>query len=359
MKRTLALALSAIMLLGALSGCGSSQTDTTGKTNTPTNSSGDSSNSASDTLVVYTARSESLNNAVIENFEADTGIKVEVITGGTGEVLKRVQSEASNPQGDICWAADEAMLEDYAEYFEYYVSPEDAMMLDGYKNTSGLYAPAFCDPTVFIVNTDLAGDIEINGFEDLLNPALKGQIAGGDPVNSSSAFQCLIAGLYSMGDGDPMSDSAWTWAKSLVANLDGVMLTSSSQVYKGVAEGEYIVGLTWEDPAADYVREGVAVEVVFPEEGALMSGQCVSIIKGAPNMDNAKLFVDYMLGEACQSYVGENLTVRPLRSDAALNDSLTPWSDIVRLDSYDGVWVAENKTVITEKYSECLIDFAG
>ena len=64
-------------------------------------------------------------------------------------------------------------------------------------------------------------------------------------------------------------------------------LTSSSQVYKGVAEGEYIVGLTWEDPAAAYVRDGVAVKVVFPEEGALMSGQCVSIIKGAPHMENA------------------------------------------------------------------------
>lgn len=50
---------------------------------------------------------------------------------------------------------------------------------------------------MFIVNTDLAGDIEINGFADLLNPALKGKIAAGDPVNSSSAFQCLIA-LVSM-----------------------------------------------------------------------------------------------------------------------------------------------------------------
>lgn len=211
----------------AVSGSGSAQT---------------SGNDGEETLVVYTARSESLNNAVIENFEADTGIHVEVVTGGTGEILKRVQSEASNPQGDICWAADEAMLQDYTDCFEPYVSPEDANMLEGYKNTNGYSSPAFCDPTVFIVNTDLAGDIEINGFEDLLNPELKGRIASGDPVNSSSAFQCLIAGLYDMGNGDPMSDSAWEWVEGLIANLDGVSLNSSSQVYKGVAEGEYVVG---------------------------------------------------------------------------------------------------------------------
>ena len=40
-------------------------------------------------LVVYTARSEALNNAVIPEFEKDTGIKVEVVVAGTGELLKR------------------------------------------------------------------------------------------------------------------------------------------------------------------------------------------------------------------------------------------------------------------------------
>ena len=75
-------------------------------------------------------------------------------------------------------AADEAMLKDYTDCFEEYVSPEDANMMEGYKNTTGYSSPAFCDPTVFIVNTDLAGDIEINGFADLLNPALKGKMTG-------------------------------------------------------------------------------------------------------------------------------------------------------------------------------------
>ena len=337
MKKLMALVL-ALTLVLALAACGQTSTPAEG---------GDTAVPAEgeQTLIVYTARSESLNNAV-------------VVTGGTGEVLKRVRSEAANPQGDICWAADEAMLKDYTDCFEEYVSPEDANMMEGYKNTTGYSSPAFCDPTVFIVNTDLAGDIEINGFADLLNPALKGKIAAGDPVNSSSAFQCLIAGLYDMGSGDPMSDAAWDWAAKLVENLDGVALTSSSQVYKGVAEGEYIVGLTWEDPAAAYVRDGVAVKVVFPEEGALMSGQCVSIIKGAPHMENAKKFVDYMLSETCQNYVGQNLTVRPLRQNVQLNDSLTPWSEITRLESYDGVWVAANKSAITEKYSECLENVA-
>ncbi len=343
MKKVISLAAVLALTVGLLAGCGPKE---------PNQPQG--GNEGGDTLVVYTARSESLNNAVIENFEKDTGIKVEVVTGGTGEILKRVQSEASNPQGDICWAADGPQLRGYVDYFENYVSSSDAGMMEGYKNTTGYSAPAFCDPPVFIVNTDLAGDIEINGFADLLNPALKGKIAAGDPVNSSSAFNCLVAGLYAMGNGDPMSDAAWNWVEGFIANLDGVVLSSSSQVYKGVAEGEYIVGLTWEDPAAAYVRDGVSVKVVFPEEGTFMSGQCVSIIKGAPHMENAKKFVDYMLGEACQSYVGQNTTVRPLCANATLSDVLTPWADVTELKSYDGEWVADNKSQITERYTEYL-----
>ena len=51
---------------------------------------------------------------------------------------------------------------------------------------------------------------------------------------------------------------------------------------------------------------------------------------------------------------GDCLLYTSLRADATLNESLTPWDSIMRLESYDGVWVAENKAAITERYSECL-----
>ena len=294
-------------------------------------------------LVVYTARSEALNNAVIPEFEKDTGIKVEVVVAGTGELLKRAQSEKDNPLGDIFWVADQTMLSASKDLFMEYVSPEDENMLDAFRNTTGYFTPAFADPTVMIVNKDLKGDMKIEGFEDLLNPELKGKIAFGDPVNSSSAFQSLLAMLYGMGkDGDPLSDEAWAYVDQFIANLDGKMANSSSQVYKGVAEGEYVVGLTWEDPAANYVKEGAAVEVVFPKEGAIFPGESVQILKDCKHPENAKKFVDYMLSEKIQNAVGSNLTVRPLRKDAKLADYM----------NYDEGWVAEHKTEITNLFSE-------
>ena len=301
----------------------------------------------------YTARREALNNAVIPEFEKDTGIKVEVVVAGTGELLKRAQSEKDNPLGDIFWVADQTMLSSSKDLFMEYVSPEDSNMLEAFRNNTGYFTPAFADPTVMIVNKDLKGDMKIDGFEELLNPELKGKIAFGDPVNSSSAFQSLLAMLYGMGkDGDPLSDQAWDYVDQFIANLDGKMCNSSSQVYKGVAEGEYVVGLTWEDPAANYVKEGAAVEVVFPKEGAIFPGESVQILKGCKHPENAKKFVDYMLSEKIQNAVGSNLTVRPLRKDATLADYMTPQSEIKLFDNYDEGWVAEHKVEITNLFSE-------
>lgn len=308
-------------------------------------------------LVVYTARAEQLNNAVIPEFEKDTGIKVEIVVAGTGEVLKRVESEKNNPHGDILWAADETMLSQYKHLFMKYVSTEDAKMQPEFRNKSGYFSPAFADPTVMIVNTKLQGNLKLDSWADLLNPALKGKIAFGDPMNSSSAFQCLMAVLYAAGkDGDPMSDEAWAFVDKFIANLDGKVANSSSQVFKGVSNGEYVVGLTWEDPAANLQRSGAPVKVVFPKEGAVFPGESVQIIANSKHPENAKKFVDYMLSEKVQKAVGENLTVRPLRAGIKLGDHMTPMSGIALFPTYSEAWVAENKAKITQKYGEHLED---
>lgn len=317
---------------------------------------GDKANTASDKLVIYTARSEQLNDKVIKGFEKESGLKVEMIVAGTGALVKRVESEKGNPNGDILWAADETMLSSKKDLFEKYVSKENDKMLPAFRNKSGYFTPAFADPTVLIVNKNLA-PAPITSFQDLLNPELKGKIAFGDPANSSSAFQSLVAMLYANGaNNDPMSPEAWAFVDKFIQNVDGKVLNSSGAVHKGVADGEYAVGLTWEDPAAGYVKNGAPVEVVFPKEGAIFPGESVQIIKGAKNLENAKKFVDYMLSEKVQNMVGETTTVRPLREGAKIANYMTPLDQIKLFPNYDEAWVSENKPKIVAEWNKHLED---
>ena len=136
--------------------------------------------------------------------------------------------------------------------------------------------------------------------------------------------------------------------------MDGKISNSSSQVYKGVAQGEYVVGLTWEDPAVTQYINGASVRVVFAKEGAIFPGESVQIIKGCKNLENAKKFVDYMLSEKIQNLVGTTLTVRPLRENAGLADYMTPTVDIHLFENYSESWVAENKAEIVKMFTDHL-----
>jgi iron(III) transport system substrate-binding protein len=345
MKKVLA-AVTAMALMGSVfAGCGNGGNEKKAA----------SGGAEEQVLTVYTARSESLNNLVIPNFEKDTGIKVNVIVAGTGPLVKRVASEKGNPQGDILWAADQTMLESQKDLFMQYVSPEDANMMEAFKNKTGYFSAAFADPTVMIVNTNLAGDMKLDSFDDLLNPALKGKIAFGDPANSSSAFQSLMAMLYAKGtNGDPMSDAAWDYVDKFIANLDNKFLNSSGAVHKGAADGEYTVGLTWEDPAATYVRNGAPVRVVFPKEGAIFPGESVQIIKNCKHPENAKKFVDYMLSQKIQEMAGKELTVRPLRQNIELASYMTPMKEIHLFSNYDEGWVSNHKNEIIAMWNKHL-----
>jgi ABC-type glycerol-3-phosphate transport system substrate-binding protein len=98
-KRWMALMLTSIMALSVV-GCGNTNTQTP-STTTPNATQSGNTTAEEKVLVVYTARSEELNKAVISEFERETGITVELVTAGTGELLKRAESEKDNPLGDI------------------------------------------------------------------------------------------------------------------------------------------------------------------------------------------------------------------------------------------------------------------
>ena len=309
-------------------------------------------------LVIYSARNERLNNIVIPGFEAATGLTVEMITGSTGEVNQRIKAEveSGNVTVDIHWAADETMLSANRDMFQPYVSTENAAMMPLFQNDgTNVFNPAFAEPNVIIVNTEKLAEIgvTVESYADLLNPALKGKIISADPANSSSAFQCLIGMLYGMGEGDPMSDKAWAFIDEFLANLDGKVASSSSQVYNGVANGEYYVGLSYEDPCVELEAAGAQpVKVVYPKEGVIFPGQSVQIVKNAPNLEAAQKFIDYVLSEEVQTAVAAELNLRPLRTGVAVNSKMVPNEEIKLFDTYSAAYIAENKPKIVNTYIE-------
>ena len=307
----------------------------------------------SDTLVVYSPNSEDLISTLVPLFEKETGIRVEVISAGTGELMRRIESEQNNPYADVIFGGTKSVHLENINLFQEYVSPNDSDLIPEYQNDTGKVTSYVLDGNVLLVNTNLIGDIEINGYKDLLKPELKGRIAHTDAASSSSAFNHVTNMLLAIGGGYE-SDEGWDYVAQFVANLDGRVSSGSGAVHRSVADGEFVVGLTWEDPAVGYVRSGAApVKVVHPEEGTTYSASATSIVNGAPNLENAQKFVDFLLSKEAQETIGANLNNRPLHVEVESADYMTPMSEI-KLVFEDLEYVIENKQKIVDSYIDII-----
>jgi len=277
-------------------------------------------------LVVYCPHPLVFIEPIVKKFEAATGIQTEVVAAGTGELLKRIEAESANPLGDVMWGGSMSTLDPSRKFFEPYHSPEEATFFDDVKVADGKITSFTQIPSVIMVNTKLVGNIKVEGYQDLLNPALKGKIAFADPSKSSSSFEHIVNILYAMGKGDP--DKGWGYVKDLAKNLDGKLLSGSSAVYKGVADGEYTVGLTFEEGAATYVKSKAPVKIVYMNEGVISKADGTAIIKGAKNLENAKKFIDFISSKDTQTLIASQLNRRSVRKDVPSGEGLLPMTKI-------------------------------
>ena len=305
---------------------------------------------SSNSLVIYCPHPLDFINPLVDDFKAkNPDINVDVIAAGTGELLKRVESEKDNPLGDILWGGTVTMAKAKIDLFENYTSTNEVNIADIYKNTEGPLTRCTAVPSVLMINTNLSGNIKIEGYEDLLNPALKGKIAFADPSASSSSFEHLDNMLYAMGGGDP--EKGWDYVKKLCANLDGKLLSGSSAVYKGVADSEYTVGLTFEEGGANYVALGSPIKLVYMKEGVIIKPDGIYIIKGAKNMENAKRFVDYATSYDAQKTITEKLNRRSVRNDLPPSEILLS-VDKINIINDDEKVVDSNKQKWLDKFRD-------
>lgn len=339
MKKVLSILVALISASLLIAGCGG---DNKG-------ANADAPKEKSDKLVVYCPHPLAFINPLVQEFEKQSGVKVEVIAAGTGELLKRVESEKANPLGDIFWGGSLSTMKPKADLFENYKSANEDAVQDAFKNTEGSLTRFTDIPSVIMVNTKLIGDIKVEGYEDLLNPALKGKIAECDPSRSSSSYEHLINMLYAMGKGDP--EQGWDYVKAFCKNLDGKLLSGSSAVYKGVADGEYVVGLTFEEGGAKYVADGAPVKLVYMKEGVISNPDGVYIVKNAKNMDNAKKFIDFITGKEAQTIIVQKLNRRSVRKDVEAPTGLLEKSKITLITG-DEETVMKNKKAWLDQFKD-------
>lgn len=281
------------IFLGSLIACGAAQTK-------------------SKEVVVYTAIDQVFGEKIIKDFEKETGIKVKVVydteANKTTGLVNRIIAEKHNPICDVFWNNEfvQTITLENQGVLDAYISPSATDIPQYYKSSSSMWTAVGGRARVFLVNNDLLSKEDFpTSIEDFTSGKYSGkQLAIAYPMFGTT--KTMAAALYAQ------------WGKEKakkfftdIINL-GVNVVDGNSVTKDMAaKGQVAIGFTDSDDAREAIEDGAHVSMVYPDQGdnqmgTLVTPSTVALIKGAPNKENAKIFIDYILKEKTERKLVED-----------------------------------------------------
>jgi iron(III) transport system substrate-binding protein len=255
-----------------------------------------------------------------------------------------MQAEKERPLGDILWGISRSLLQSNKALFTPYLSKNHDAIPAEYRDPNNLWIGNNLHLLVILQNTKLlAADDGPKSWADMLDPKWKGKIAFTDPANSGSAYTNVTMLVDLWGGGD----AGWTKVKALFANMK--VLNRSSLVFQGVGNGEYPLGISLEYAGPMWAAGGAPVKTIYPSDGTIAAMEGVAIIKGGPNTESAKVFVDYINRKDVREMILKATFRRPARGDldlSALPGGMPQLSSIKLLPYNEDAWTDKRKETL-------------
>ncbi|MDP3880549.1 MAG: iron ABC transporter substrate-binding protein [Dehalococcoidales bacterium] len=253
------------------------------------------------TLTVYSGRSEELVGPIIEQFNSATGINVQVRYGSTSEMAATILEEGSNSPADIYYAQDpgglgavEHLLTPLPENILNKVEPRFRSPEGKWVGISGRARVVVYNPEKFSEN-DLPDDIW-----DFTDSKWRGRI-GWAPTNGS--FQAMVTAMRVLWGEQKTRD----WINGIQANQPKVYPNNTTQV-AAVAAGEIDIGFPnhyylyrfLAEQGDSYPARNYHPRAGGPGAVILVSG--AGIMETSKNKETAERFLDFMLSAVAQQY---------------------------------------------------------
>jgi iron(III) transport system substrate-binding protein len=290
-------------------------------------------------LTLYCSVEIEVCELLIQGFKKDTGIDVAMTRKSSGETFAQIKAESSNPKGDVWYggtgdphltAAQEGLTEKYKSKHLKDLLPaaQNQAKFADYRSV-GIYVGALG----YGYNTELLKSKGLpvpKSWADLTKPEYKGEVQIANPNSSGTAYTTLATIMQILGE-----DKGWDYMKKLHANVNQYTKSGSAPI-KAAARGETTIGIVFQHDAVKQKKSGLPIAVVSPTEGTGYEVGSMSIIKGARNMKEAKVFYDWALSPAAQTLVfnsGQSLQV-PANTKAK-GDPDAPVLSQIKLINYD------------------------
>ena len=315
------------------------------------------------TVTLLTHDSFDVSEDVLATFEDEHGLRVEVVPlGDAGAALNVVALTADDPGGDVLFGVDSTFLTRAlaADVF----LPHVAADLDAVD-------PAFLPPDDRVTPVDF-GDVCVNydvawfaerdlavprTLTDLADPAYRGLLAVQNPATSSPGLAFLLGTIERLGE-----EAAFELWADLRAN-DVLVTDGWTDAYYGAfthaggGDRPLVVSYASSPPAEvlfaaeplDVAPTGVLLETCHRQV------EYAGVLRGAGDVEAARLLVDLLIGPAFQADLPTTMFVFPVRADVALPEVFAAHAELpdrpvamdpARVDAGREAWISRFDAVV-------------
>lgn len=335
-RRALSLILVIAMAVSVMAGCGGQKAAENPKKEL--------------SLTIYAGLQEDHANAAAKAFEKATGVKTTVIRLSAGEILAKIKAEKDNPKASVWYGgpADTFIQASGEGLLEKYVSPNARDIPDKVKDKDGYWTGIYNGYLGFVCNQKLLNEKKADlpkSWQDLLKPEYKGQIVVANPGSSGTAYTMVATLVQLMGEKEAMD-----YLKKLDGQVKQYPKTGAAPAQMA-GMGETMVGICFMHDGIKYYEDGYTdIVLSAPSEGTGYEIGAVGIIKGGPDIEAAKKFVDWALTKEAQELGQKNGSFQFLTNPNANPPKQADQLKNTKLINYDMEFAGTNRTRLIDEW---------
>lgn len=298
------------------------------------------------TLTVYSADGlAGWYEPTFKKFTEETGINVNLVEAGSGEVVSRVEKEQSNPQADLL-----VTLPPFIQR-----AAQSDLLQPGGADTSGIaedqvgpdgtFVPIVDNALSFIANPG-ANPVPVT-WDDLLKPEFKGKLQYSTPGQAGDGTAVLVLLQHLRG-----KPGALDYLKALQANNVGPS-SSTGKLQPKVSNGELLVANgDVQMNLASIKDDGSKFEIFIPagadgKRTSISLPYVAGVTSGAPHAEDAKKLLAFLISEETQKTVAPDALGIPVLESLKGTGSTEPNTPLAVLDGVD-VWVPDWDAVLAD-----------
>ncbi|PJF29595.1 MAG: thiamine ABC transporter substrate-binding protein [Phototrophicales bacterium] len=291
-------------------------------------------------LKIITYDSFYISDAVIEQFEAEHNVTVEILRlADAGVLVNQSILTVGNPLGDVLYGVDNTFLSRALEndLFIPYESPMLADVPEEFQLDLGEFRVTPVQYGDVCLNYDASqftAETAPQTLADLTDPRYKGMLVVQNPASSSPGLAFLLATIAVFGEeGDYTYLDFWS---DLVTN-DVLAVAGWSEAYYGefsIAGGSRPLVVSYAtSPLAEVFYNELDPEnpptgAVIADETCFRQVEFMGILNGTQNEALAQQFIDFALSPTFQEDIPLNMWVLPVNSTATLPDLYVEYATI-------------------------------